>query len=392
MRGNTVSIMLPGELDWVLDLLGFEWPNIDEDKLMDAAQQWRDFGQAVLDYQTEGITAANAVKGANLGDAADAFVAEWNKFADSGLGIGGHGIGYLDGLAGAAQVLGALLEVCAIVVIALKIYVIVQLIDLAIEFAVAQASAIVTLGGSEAAFAARVVMIRMLVRQALEEAAQKVEQATLRSVKEKVVEKAKEMIRDLAKDFTKDLLKEKGKDLAKELAVDTAKSVASEATSQAIKGAFGAGDGLGDSLKGFGVAAVNPAMGKVAGELEENDEGGYDFKAKAGGQIVTGAGAVASGDMGGFGDMAGGAGELFDTVKGEEKQPEAGGSSGEGGSSGGGASGSGGSSDSGGTSGGGEASGSGGSSGDGSSDSGSGSGSDSGGTPAPAAAAATPFG
>ncbi|MGX1850614.1 hypothetical protein [Streptomyces sp. NPDC055299] len=32
------TIMLPVEVDWVLDLLGFQWPNINEDKMRDAAE------------------------------------------------------------------------------------------------------------------------------------------------------------------------------------------------------------------------------------------------------------------------------------------------------------------------------------------------------------------
>lgn len=60
-----MSIVLPGELDWVLDLLGFEWPNLDEDLIMQAAQEWLDFGQAARDYQEEGNRAAEYVRQAH---------------------------------------------------------------------------------------------------------------------------------------------------------------------------------------------------------------------------------------------------------------------------------------------------------------------------------------
>ncbi|MGD6742859.1 hypothetical protein ACOKM3_13555 [Streptomyces sp. BH106] len=313
-----MSIMLPGELDWVLDLLGFEWPNIDEDLLYQAAQEWRDFGQAVSEYQEQGNAAASLVMSAHVGDAADAFMKEWGKFADNGLGIGGHGIGYLDGLAGAGEVLALMLEMCAIAVIALKIFVIVQLIDLAIEFAIAQASAPVTLGASEAALAGRVVMIRMLVKRALTEAAQKVEEAVIKAVKERVVVKAKDMAIDLAK--------------------DVGKKVAGELASQGIKASFGAGGSWGESLTSLGVAAANPVLGKVAGEIKEDDDGsGYHFETKAGGKVVEGAIDTAQGDSGGLSKMAQGSGELFNNFtekKGEESgsgtTSESGGGSGEG--------------------------------------------------------------
>jgi hypothetical protein len=32
-----MSIMLPGDLAWVLDMLGFNWPNVDEAQLRAAA-------------------------------------------------------------------------------------------------------------------------------------------------------------------------------------------------------------------------------------------------------------------------------------------------------------------------------------------------------------------
>ncbi|MFD7297875.1 hypothetical protein ACFV9W_31715 [Streptomyces sp. NPDC059897] len=342
-----MSIMLPGELDWVLDLLGFEWPNIDEDLLFQAAQEWRDFGQAVSEYQEQGNAAASLVMSAHVGDAADAFMKEWGKFADNGLGVGGAGIGYLDGLAGAGQVLSLMLEMCAIAVIALKIFVIVQLIDLAIEFAIAQASAPVTLGASEAALAGRIVMIRMLVKRALTEAAQKVQEAVIKAVKERVVVKAKDMAIDLAK--------------------DVGKKVAGELASQGIKASFGAGGSWGENLTSLGVAAANPVLGKVAGEIKEDDDGsGYHFETKAGGKVVEGAIGVAKGDSEGLSKMAQGSGELFNNFtekKGAEAgsgtTPDSGGGSGEG--SGGGTT-----SGSGGGSGGGTTSGSGGGSGEGS--------------------------
>ncbi|MGW2344683.1 WXG100-like domain-containing protein [Streptomyces sp. NPDC001661] len=310
--------MLPGELDWVLDLLGFEWPNIDEDLLFQAAQEWRDFGQAVSEYQEQGNAAASLVMSAHVGDAADAFMKEWGKFADNGLGVGGAGIGYLDGLAGAGEVLSLMLEMCAIAVIALKIFVIVQLIDLAIEFAIAQASAPVTLGASEAALAGRIVMIRMLVKRALTEAAQKVQEAVVKAVKERVVVKAKDMAVDLAK--------------------DVGKKVAGELASQGIKASFGAGGSWGESLTSLGVAAANPVLGKVAGEIKEDDDGsGYHFETKAGGKVVEGAIGVAQGDSEGLSKMAQGSGELFNNFtekKGEASgsgaTPESGGGSGEG--------------------------------------------------------------
>jgi len=38
-----MSVMLPGQLVFVLNLIGFNWPTADEDKLKECAQHWREY-------------------------------------------------------------------------------------------------------------------------------------------------------------------------------------------------------------------------------------------------------------------------------------------------------------------------------------------------------------
>lgn len=40
-------MMLPDELEWALEMLGYKWPTADEDKLRDSAALWRKFGDDV---------------------------------------------------------------------------------------------------------------------------------------------------------------------------------------------------------------------------------------------------------------------------------------------------------------------------------------------------------
>ncbi|MEU6846135.1 hypothetical protein ABZ930_30095 [Streptomyces sp. NPDC046716] len=281
--------VLPPELDWILDLLGFDWPNLNEVKMIEAANEWLQLGQAAADAQTQGNAAAQPITSFS-GDAVEKFTEEWGKFADAALGVG-----YLDVITVASGALAGALTACAAIVAEMKLAIIIQLIDLAIEFAAAQASAVFTLGASEAAFAARVVMVRQLVGRLLKEAAQRVWQAIQEALKERVVKEAKTILEDLAK--------------------DTLKSVASEAATQSIKVSLGAGGSVQESLLGFGAAAVNPAMGKVAGEISVNDDGnGYDFEAKAGGKVVQGLAAADAGDPSGLRTAVQGAGELFNNA------------------------------------------------------------------------------
>ncbi|QZY18194.1 hypothetical protein [Streptomyces decoyicus] len=256
------TIMLPVEVDWVLDLLGFQWPNVDEDKIRDAAEAWSDFAAAVRQYQQQGVTASNTVHGANSGEAVEAFGNHWKKFAG--------GDGYLDDVADAAEVLAVVLQVVAALVMVMKIAVIVQLIALAIEFAMAQAAAPVTLGASEAGAAAATATTRVMIRKILNEAKTKIVQAVKEALEKKVVKGAREIAVDLAKDLGKDMAKGVGQNLV----------------SQGIQNYFGAQDGF--EPKDAGKALLDP-LAEKAKDVGKVGTGGL--------HMAQGVGKVAQGDF-----------------------------------------------------------------------------------------------
>lgn len=235
------AIMLPKEVDWVLDLLGFQWPDVDEEKMREAAGAWSDFAAAVRRCQQQGDTAASTVRGANSGEAVEAFGTAWKKVGD----------GYLDDAAEAAEVLSVVLQVVAAIVLVMKIAVIVQLIALAVEFAMAQAAAPVTLGASEAGAAAATATTRVMVRQIFNEAKTKIIQAVKEALEKKAVKETKELLQDLAKDLGKDM----------------AKSVGGNLASQGIENYFGARHGIG--AKDVGGALLKPLVekGKDVGKV-----------------------------------------------------------------------------------------------------------------------------
>ncbi len=133
--------MLPDPLEWVLDMLGFNWPHADEDKLIECAQVWRTFAAEVQGHAARGNTYASNVLGENSGDSIEGFSKAWEKFSG--------GSGYLNDAAEAAEVIAFTLEAAAMLVIGMKTAVIVQLAILAAEIIAAQAAAPFTLGLSE---------------------------------------------------------------------------------------------------------------------------------------------------------------------------------------------------------------------------------------------------
>lgn len=74
-----MALMLPDELVWVLQKLGFEWPDIDEDELRRGAQMVRTFGTDMESIIQSVDTKMNGdVSAAITGKTGPAYVNAWN--------------------------------------------------------------------------------------------------------------------------------------------------------------------------------------------------------------------------------------------------------------------------------------------------------------------------
>jgi hypothetical protein len=135
-----MGLQPPGELVSLLGMLGYSWPEADEEKLFEMAQHWLDLSGTVTAISTEAQRHGSSVVAANAGEAIAAFQSRWSG-QDAPI------TNLADG-ATAAQGVGLGLMVAAGVVLALKINVIVQLVMLAIQIAQAIATAVVTFGAS----------------------------------------------------------------------------------------------------------------------------------------------------------------------------------------------------------------------------------------------------
>ena len=184
-----MSLMLPDWAEWVLEMLGFDWPTGDEDKMMESAQQWRTFAAAVEQLQSEGVTAAGNVLSSNTGDSIDGFSKTWEKFS-------GTGSGYLDDARNVSEMIAIALDVGAGIIIGMKVAVIAQLAILAAEIIAAQAAAPFTLGLSEVGAAAATQATRLIVRRILKEAREALVEAVVETLKEPAVSALEAMISD----------------------------------------------------------------------------------------------------------------------------------------------------------------------------------------------------
>jgi len=135
-----VGLQLPGELISLLSMLGYTWPEADEEKLFELGNHWTSYGGTLAGTVADADSAARSVWQHNRGDAVTAFQGAWTEAEAPAANL-------LDGADG-ATLIGIGLMVAAGIVLALKINVIVQLVLLAIEIAQAIATAVATFGAS----------------------------------------------------------------------------------------------------------------------------------------------------------------------------------------------------------------------------------------------------
>ncbi|MGD7788553.1 hypothetical protein ACQCX2_09540 [Propionibacteriaceae bacterium Y1700] len=150
-----MAIMLPGDVSYLLNMLGFEWPEGNEDKIFAYAGEWMAYAAAVDGPRGTAASAAEHATANNTGPALQAFAAELAQ---------PEGVKEVaEQLAMAGNVAGGVLLLVGALVIALKIAFVVNLVLLAIQIAQAVAAAAATFGASLAWIPiARVICARLL--------------------------------------------------------------------------------------------------------------------------------------------------------------------------------------------------------------------------------------
>jgi hypothetical protein len=164
-----MGLNLPGELASLLQILGYNWPKGDEQKLFEMGQKWLDFSNTLKDISQNGQKTASKVWEQNKGANIDAFQKHYE--ADDGP------TKVLEGGSTASTVLGAGMMICAGIVLALKISVITQLVTLAIEIAQAIATAVATFGASLAEIPIFQQISRMIVGELINQVITKLMEA-----------------------------------------------------------------------------------------------------------------------------------------------------------------------------------------------------------------------
>src|SRR5437588_3329856 len=78
-------MVLPDALAWVLDMVGVDWPNIDEDELRSAADELRQISQELSGHTDDAKSQIEQMLQNNSSESLQLFEALWNKVAASHL-------------------------------------------------------------------------------------------------------------------------------------------------------------------------------------------------------------------------------------------------------------------------------------------------------------------
>ncbi|WP_369431897.1 hypothetical protein [Glycomyces amatae] len=150
-------MQLPSELRSFLSMIGYDWPEPDEERLFDLGNTWTDLADQVTGAIDKLESAAKTVIDNNVGEDIAAFKSEWED--------GESAVRNIQDIGEPSNIISIGLMIAAGVVLALKLQMIVQLVTLAIQIAQAIATAAVTFGASLLEIPIFKMITSMLVEQ-----------------------------------------------------------------------------------------------------------------------------------------------------------------------------------------------------------------------------------
>lgn len=167
-----MSIQLPSQLTWCLNLLGIPWPDIDEDELHNWASQVRKYADSTADTHDAAHAKVKALAATSHGDSYDALRAGWDKASST----------HMKDMVQGCHLFADALDAAADVVVVVKGAIIAALAAMAAQIAAAQAASAITGGASEATIPAVVQGTQSAVQMQLNQLAQQVIGGLLQAV------------------------------------------------------------------------------------------------------------------------------------------------------------------------------------------------------------------
>ena len=183
-----MSIDLPPELVWVINMIGLPWPDIEEDQLHEYASHLREYATSLSDSHSGALAQVQAMSAGYSSPSYDILVERWQHFSST------HVPELIDG----CHAFATALDVAGDAVHDAKIGILIALGAMATEIAADQAAAVVTLGASELAIPVIIGTTRLAVKFALDQLEQRLIaeglQAVLGPIEDKLANAVQNMV------------------------------------------------------------------------------------------------------------------------------------------------------------------------------------------------------
>ncbi|AUG80604.1 hypothetical protein CFP65_5927 [Kitasatospora sp. MMS16-BH015] len=139
-----MAIELPGEVVTLLNFIGINWPQVNEDKVREFAGHVREFAENIQQTHQDSTATVQAIGEAYQGASYEALVTKWGQLSGS----------HMTELIQGCHTVATALDAAAEVIVAMKAEAIAELVVLAASFIADQAAAVATFGLAEAAMIA----------------------------------------------------------------------------------------------------------------------------------------------------------------------------------------------------------------------------------------------
>ncbi|MGY3200465.1 WXG100-like domain-containing protein [Streptomyces sp. TE5632] len=204
---------LPDELVEVLDLVGVQWPNIDEDEVRDTAKDYRNLAEGIRDVIAEGNKAcSHIVGGRSKGKTVDALDRRWGKLTTKDLST----------FAKSLDDLGDALDDCAGFIEGCKVACIAELTATAAGATAGIIGMFFTAGLSGLLSAAAIAACRLALNEAIDYAVERITAIVTDRIEGKILAKIEDVFTDRLDAGDEDLshYAAGGSDMAQDLVIE----------------------------------------------------------------------------------------------------------------------------------------------------------------------------
>ncbi|GAA2339563.1 DNA/RNA non-specific endonuclease [Streptomyces kunmingensis] len=182
---------IPGWLDDVLDFIGINFPNVDEDDYREMATAMREFAEQFEGHGGDAHLAVTRILSSSEGWAVDSFEKHWDQVKTS----------HLEKLPELARLFADACDVLADIIFGMKTKAEIELGVMAASVGISAGLAVVTGGLSALIGAAEVTAMRQVVKRIIDEAVDRIVDEVLAKLTEPVNAKLEAMVEDMVLDL-----------------------------------------------------------------------------------------------------------------------------------------------------------------------------------------------